>query len=122
MTYEIDSIQSKFLCHQNSFQFLFGPQSSKWRIKLEYAERKNKSDYYQSREFLKNEMLHTLKQSIGLQYIDMNESQYKKLDIDFALPLGIGDKEGRAGFVSVGGTYATGIELIPEKLKLACTI
>ena len=51
-------------------------------------------------------MLHNYKQAIGLQYIDLNTDEYKKFDIDLALPYGFGYDHGRPGFISMDGIYA----------------
>jgi hypothetical protein len=66
--FEYDHKESKFLSREKSHTLSIGPADSKWSVKFEHAARKNIIEKYSSREFIKNESLNTVKQSIGLQY------------------------------------------------------
>ena len=83
---EVDTKMSKFQADERSIIFKAGPLASKWRLKLETTRRKNAIDNFASREYLKDEIMPTHKHSVGLQYADMNESVYKKVDFEVALP------------------------------------
>lgn len=105
-TYEVDHKQSKFLAKEKSYILKLGPESSNWRFKLESTRRKNCIEHYSSREFLENESVHTYKQSLGLEYVKMTEQLYKKLDIEMALPEGLGFQHNLPSFFKVDGFYA----------------
>lgn len=119
ISYEIDDKEGKFLCHQDSVVFKTGPADSKWRFKVEGTRRKNRLDYYASREFIENELLHTYKQTFGLEYGDLSENSFKKLDLELALPPGLGSNKGQPSFIRVDGLIAKSIELIAGKIKLS---
>lgn len=63
-------------------------------------------DYHSSLEYLKNETMITNKQAIGLTYVDFNQSTYKKLDVEVALPEGLGDLHGMPSFVKADGFFS----------------
>ena len=65
----------------------FGPLDSHWSVTFENTLRKNIIEKYSSREFIKNETMHTVKQSVALQHAVMNENTYKVFKLEVALPL-----------------------------------
>ena len=83
---EIDHKVSKFLALEKSLMMKFGLLGSKWRFKLDHTLRKNMIDQFQSREFLRDEIMMTYKQSIGLEYNNFDESSMRKLSLELALP------------------------------------
>lgn len=56
----------------------------------------------------------TYKRSLGLQYSDMNESVYKKFDIECGLPIG----QNTSSFFKIDGFLTKSQVLIEEKLKI----
>jgi hypothetical protein len=62
----------------------------------------------------------THKQSVGLSYVDFNSDTYKKLDIEVALPEGLGYYHGMPSFFKVDGFLCKTHTLIEEKLKMVC--
>jgi hypothetical protein len=88
-------------------------------LRFEGTKRKNRMDYYASREYLKEETMHNHKQSIGLEYTDLNETCFKKLDIELAVPSGFGFENGLPSFAKVEGLYANRYVLIQNKLNIA---
>ena len=75
-------------------------------------------DYYSSREYLKNETMTTNKQSIGLSFADMDGATYKKLELELALPEGLGSYHGMPSFVKADGFLSRNKIIIEDKLKL----
>ena len=49
----------------------------------------------------------------------MDERQYKKLDVELALPEGLGSHHNLPSFIRFDGFLATSYDLIKDKLKLA---
>lgn len=68
---------------------------------MENTRRKNSIDSYASKEFLMNETMTTYKRSVGLTYADIQERQYKKMEVEVGLPL---DKDS-SSFVKVDGFF-----------------
>ena len=66
--------------------------------------------------------MHTWKQSIGLEYGHIDENSYKKLDLELALPRGLGSLNGLPSFVRADGLIAKSMELLTDKLRLSYQI
>ena len=98
---------------ERSYIMKLGPQGSKWRFKLESTRRKNAIDNFASREYLRDETMTTHKHAVGLQYLDMQQDSYRKLDLEIGLP-----GADAASFVKVDAFMTKTKVLIPEKLKL----
>lgn len=122
LSYEIDHKQAKFISKEKSLILKAGFEGSKWKLKFDGTQRKNLIDPYSSREYLKNETMLNYKQSVGVQYIDFSENEYKKLDVEVALPEGLGRFHGMPSFIKVDGFYSRAHTLIADKLKAAFTI
>lgn len=54
------------------------------------------------------------KQSIGVEYLKFDENSYRKLDIEVAVPNGLGHHHGMPSFIKVDGFFAKTFLLIPE--------
>lgn len=102
-----------FLSKERSYQVRLGPEGSKWRLKLENTRRKNAIDTFASREFLRDETMVTYKSSVGLSYNDMQEKQYRKLDLEVALPMG-GDS---VGYIKADGFIVRTHPIVEKKLN-----
>lgn len=57
------------------------------------------------------------KQSIGLEFASFDSDIYQKVDIELAVPQGVGHHHGMPSFLKVDGFIAKTITLIPERLK-----
>lgn len=112
--FDLDHKQSKFLSRERNVVLRLGPQASPWRLKFEGAMRKNITDYYASREFIKNETLISYKESLGLQYNSFTESTFKKFELEVALPL---INVSSPAFFKVDGFMAQNFQLVEDKLK-----
>jgi hypothetical protein len=56
---------------------------------------------------------------VGLEYLKMEQSSYKKLDIELALPEGLGFRHNLPRFFKIDGLMAKTFELMKDRLKLA---
>jgi hypothetical protein len=56
----------------------------------------------------------TNKRSMGIQYSDMNQNTYQKLDIEYGLPIG----KNTSSFFKIDGFLTKSQILIEEKLKV----
>ena len=84
---------------------------------MENTTRKNAIDTFASREYLRDETMTTYKRALGLQYIDMDEPSYKKVDLEVGLP-GVDS----SSFIKVDCFMAKYHILIEERLKLVWQI
>eukprot|EP00347_Sterkiella_histriomuscorum_P010486 403376097 len=116
-SYEYDIKQSKFIAKEKSFIFKIGPSGSNWKLKFDATQRKNLIDRFSSKEFLREEIMLSYKQSIGLEYLKFDQTSYRKLDIDLALPNGLGHHHGMPSFLKVDGFIAKTISLVPQHLN-----
>ncbi len=62
------------------------------------------------------------KQSVGVSYVDFTEDDYKKFDVEVALPQGLGYAKGMPSFIKVDSFYSKSIKLIRDKLNFAFTL
>ena len=88
-TFEYDHKESKFLSRERSNVLSIGPSNSYWSVKFENTMRKNIIEKYSSRDFIRNESMHSLKQSVALQYAVMNETKYHTFATEFAYPFSL---------------------------------
>ena len=102
------------MAQEESFTLRFGPQQSKWKVKLENTLRKNSLDSFASYDYLKDETMPTNKRSVGLQYSDMTEDTYKKMDIEFGLPI----NRGTSSFFKIDAFITKSSVILKDKLKL----
>jgi hypothetical protein len=85
--YEVDTRQSKFISREASYTLRTGEVGSPWKLRFENTFRKNVIDSFASHKYLKDEIMPTWKQSVGVQYSGITENTYKKLDVEVAMPV-----------------------------------
>ena len=64
--YEVDTRQSKFMSNESSFTLRTGEVGSPWKLRFENTFRKNVIDSFASHEYLRDEIMPTYKQAVGL--------------------------------------------------------
>ncbi|CDW88002.1 UNKNOWN [Stylonychia lemnae] len=118
LSYEYDHKQSKFISKEKSLIMKLGKSDSNWKLKLDTTHRKNLIDKFSSKEYLKDEIMLSEKQSIGLEFLKFDNDLYQKGSIELAIPEGLGHYHGMPSFFKLDGFLAKTLSIIPNKLKL----
>jgi len=118
LNYEKDLKQNKFLSRENSFIFKLGNPEWPFTVRLESTKRKNFFDYYASKELLTNELLPTTKNSVALEFNEMNEDYYLRGELELSIPDTPLLRTDVPAFLKLDSMIATNKVLYDGKLKL----
>ena len=84
-SFEIDHRAQKYLTRENSFSFALSRPECPWSYKAESTLRKNVIDKCASADFITNDSLPTIKNSIGAEYNIMSPKFMRRFDSELGL-------------------------------------